>query len=109
MYISFCFISFQSKEKPPTQRGCLLSVDILISSKGASVLGNKFPNFNWTSNVPFTNNIFKWMNGREIFRQMIAKQTNAQRQTRQPSKQMVERTYMHTYILYLFIHGKTLS
>jgi len=30
------------------------------------------------------------MNGREMFRQTSAKQTNAQTQARQPNKQMVE-------------------
>ena len=49
------------------------------------------------TDVPFTNNN-NWMNGREMLKQTTAKQTNAQTQVRQPTKQMVENAARHSLL-----------
>ena len=61
--------------------------DILITSKGASALGMFYLPFE--TDALCTNNKNR-MNGREMFRQISAKQTNAQTQARQPNERMVE-------------------
>jgi len=47
--MSFRFVSFQSKGKPPTLWGCTF-YDILITSKGDSALDDTFRNFNRSLN-----------------------------------------------------------
>ena len=85
--MSFRFVSFRFKITENLQPCGDVCFDILITSKGASALGMFYLPFETDA---LCTNSENRMNGREMFRQTSAKQTNAQTKARPPNKQMVE-------------------